>query len=221
MPKRIDLRRRGKGKPKFKSSTFRSKGKLSYPNKLVDGRVLDLLHDNVKSSPLMKVDFKGETVLLSAPLGIKVGDAVTIKQLKDLKEGTEITNIESVPSGGPKFARSSGVAARVVSKDEKKVVISLPSKKTKALHPTCRAIVGKLSGGGRKEKPLLKAGSAYYANKAKGAIWPRNAASARNPVDHPYGGGDRRPGKHKTVSRHASAGRKVGSIGAKRTGKRK
>jgi large subunit ribosomal protein L2 len=221
MPKRIDLRRRGKGKPKFKSRTFRSRGKLTLPQKAVKGRVIDLLHDNVKSAPLMLVDFKDETVLLSAPLGIRVGDTVSVKELKELKEGTEITNVESVPQSGPKFARSSGVAARVVSKDEHKVVIALPSKKTKVLTPTCRAVTGKLSGGGRKEKPLLKAGNAYYAIKSKGIIWPRNAASARNPVDHPFGGGDRRPGKHKTISKRASPGRKVGSIAARRTGKKK
>ena len=221
MPKRIDLRRRGKGKPKFKPRTFRSHGVLTLPKKGTEGIIIGLLHDNVKSAPIMQVDFKGEKVMLSAPLGIRVGDTISVKQLKDLKEGAEIFNVEKNPNCGPKFARSSGVAARVVSKDEKKVVISLPSKKTIQLHPNCRAIIGRVSGGGRKEKPLLKAGKSYYANKSKGRIWPRNAASARNPVDHPFGGGDRRPGKHKTISRHASPGRKVGSIAAKRTGKRK
>ena len=221
MPKRIDSRRRGKGKPKFTPRTHRSVGRISLPQKNTKGVILDLVHDNIKSAPIMVVEFEDEMVLLSAPLGVKVGDGVNVKQLKDMNEGDEICNVETRPNGGPRLARASGVIARIVSKDENRVVISLPSKKTKTLHPTCRAVIGKVGGGGRKDKPLLKAGNAYYANRSKGKIWPRNAASARNPVDHPFGGGDRRPGKHKTVSRHASSGRKVGSIAAKRTGKKK
>ena len=49
-----------------------------------------------------------------------------------------------------------------------------------------------------------------------------NRANPINAVDHPFGGGrDKKPGKPKTVSRNAPPGRKVGSIAAKRTGKRK
>lgn len=220
MPKRIDLRRRGKGKPKFTPRTHRSIGKLGFPRKAREGRVIDLVRDNIKTAPIMIVDFQGEKVLLSAPLGVKVGDGVEIKQLRDVPEGTEITNVESVPNGGPKYARSGGASARVVSRDERRIVIALPSKKTVNLNPDCRVIQGRISGGGRKEKPLLKAGNAYYANRSRARIWPRNAASARNPVDHPFGGGNRRPGKHKTVSRNASPGRKVGSIAARRMGKK-
>jgi large subunit ribosomal protein L2 len=40
-----------------------------------------------------------------------------------------------------------------------------------------------------------------------------------NAVDHPFGGGGRQhPGRPKTVGRHTSPGRKVGSIAARRTG---
>jgi large subunit ribosomal protein L2 len=45
---------------------------------------------------------------------------------------------------------------------------------------------------------------------------------AMNAVDHPHGGGNRQhPGRPTTISRHAPPGRKVGSIAAKRTGKRR
>jgi len=44
---------------------------------------------------------------------------------------------------------------------------------------------------------------------------------AMNAVDHPFGGGGRQhPGRPKTVSRNTPPGRKVGSIAARRTGKR-
>ncbi len=40
-----------------------------------------------------------------------------------------------------------------------------------------------------------------------------------NAVDHPFGGTNM--GQHKTTSRHAPPGAKVGNIAAKRSGKKK
>lgn len=38
---------------------------------------------------------------------------------------------------------------------------------------TCRAMVGQVAGGGRTEKPMLKAGRAYHKYKAKRNSWPK------------------------------------------------
>ena len=38
---------------------------------------------------------------------------------------------------------------------------------------TCRAMVGQVAGGGRTEKPMLKAGNAYHKYKAKRNSWPK------------------------------------------------
>ncbi|MEM0057199.1 MAG: 50S ribosomal protein L2, partial [Candidatus Geothermarchaeota archaeon] len=46
--------------------------------------------------------------------------------------------------------------------------------------------------------------------------------TAMNTVDHPHGGGSHQHvGKPKTVSKHAPPGQKVGSFGARRTGRKK
>ena len=45
---------------------------------------------------------------------------------------------------------------------------------------TCRAMVGQVAGGGRTEKPMLKAGNAYHKYKAKRNSWPKVRASARS-----------------------------------------
>lgn len=37
----------------------------------------------------------------------------------------------------------------------------------------CRATIGQVAGGGRTEKPMLKAGRAYHAAKAKRNSWPK------------------------------------------------
>jgi len=83
-----------------------------------------------------------------------------------------------------------------------------------------RATIGVIAGGGRLEKPLLKAGAAYWKWSAKSYWWPRVRGLAMNPVSHPHGGG-RHVGRPTTVSRNAPPGRKVGHIAARRTGRRK
>ena len=79
---------------------------------------------------------------------------------------------------------------------------------------------GIVAGGGRIDKPILKAGRAYFKYKAKRHGWPRVRAVCMNPVDHPFGGGNHQHiGKPSTVARTKSAGRKVGLIAARRTGR--
>jgi len=41
------------------------------------------------------------------------------------------------------------------------------------LPSTCRGTVGQVAGGGRTEKPILKAGRAYHKYKAKRNSWPK------------------------------------------------
>jgi large subunit ribosomal protein L8e len=69
---------------------------------------------------------------------------------------------------------------------------------------------GIVAGGGRIDKPVLKAGRAYYKYKAKRNCWPKVRGVAMNPVEHPHGGGNHQHiGKASTVKRGTSAGRKV------------
>jgi large subunit ribosomal protein L8e len=80
-------------------------------------------------------------------------------------------------------------------------------------------MVGVCAGGGRTDKPIMKAGNAYHAAKAKRRGWPRVRGVAMNPVDHPHGGGNQQHiGHPSTVSRFAPSGQKVGLIAARRTG---
>lgn len=70
--------------------------------------------------------------------------------------------------------------------------------------------IGLVSGGGRIDKPMLKAGRAYHKYKAKRNCWPKVRGVAMNPVEHPHGGGNHQHiGKASTVKRGTSAGRKV------------
>lgn len=82
------------------------------------------------------------------------------------------------------------------------------------------SFLGIVAGGGRIDKPILKAGRAYHKYKVKRNCWPKVRGVAMNPVEHPHGGGNHQHiGKASTVKRGTSAGRKVGLIAARRTGR--
>lgn len=86
--------------------------------------------------------------------------------------------------------------------------------------PSARAMVGIVAGGGRMDKPLLKAGRAYHKYKAKRNEWPKVRGVAMNPVEHPHGGGNHQHiGHASTCRRDAPPGQKAGMIAARRTGR--
>jgi large subunit ribosomal protein L8e len=71
-------------------------------------------------------------------------------------------------------------------------------------------MVGIVAGGGRMDKPILKAGVAYHKYKAKRNEWPKVRGVAMNPVEHPHGGGNHQHiGHASTVRRDAPPGQKV------------
>merc|ERR1711868_227946 len=89
----------------------------------------------------------------------------------------------------------------------------------KSIPSTCRAVVGIVAGGGRMDKPVLKAGNNFHKYRVKRNCWPKVRGSAMNPVEHPHGGGNHQHVGHPTtVARDSCAGKKVGLIAARRTG---
>lgn len=233
MPKRMKSQRRGKSKPRFVSPSHRYMAAVSYPaiKGKREGEIMDIINDPARGSPLSIVQFGNHLTALPCPNGVKVGDMVyldsetprkgDIMRLKDIPEGTQIFNIEITPGDGGKMVRGSGTSARVMAKEGDKVVVKLPSRKIKRLNPKCRATIGAVAGAGRKEKPVLKAGKKHHMLRNKTRTWPIVAGGAMNAVDHPFGGGMRRHKKRKTISRRMPPGKKVGSISAKRTGRKR
>ena len=96
----------------------------------------------------------------------------------------------------------------------------MPSGMKKTVKSSCRASVGIIAGGGRLDKPMLKAGRSYHKYRVKRNCWPKVRGVAMNPVEHPHGGGNHQHiGHASTANRYASAGKKVGLIAARRTGR--
>ncbi|QSG12358.1 Ribosomal protein L2 [Halapricum desulfuricans] len=236
MGRRIRGQRRGRGTPTFRAPSHRYKSDLQHrtveDDDVVSGTVVDIEHDPARSAPIAAVEFEdGEQRLVLAPEGIGVGDEIQVGvsaeiapgntlPLAEIPEGVPVCNIEANQGDGGKFARASGVNGRLVSHDRSVAVVQLPSGEFKRLDPQCRATIGVVAGGGRTEKPLVKAGKKHHKAKARGMVWPRVRGVAMNAVDHPFGGGGRQhPGKPKSISRNAPPGRKVGDISSRRTGR--
>jgi large subunit ribosomal protein L2 len=236
MGRRIQGQRRGRGTSTFRAPSHRYKSDLSHKkdesNDTVSGTIVDIEHDPARSAPVVAVEFDdGDQRLVLAPEGVAVGDTIQVGVSAEIKpgntlpvaeipEGVPVCNIERQPGDGGKFARASGTSAQIITHDRHVTAVKLPSGQTKRLNPECRATVGVVAGGGRTEKPFVKAGKKYHKMKSRGTKWPRVRGVAMNAVDHPFGGGGRQhPGQPKSVSRDAPPGRKVGDIASKRTGR--
>jgi large subunit ribosomal protein L2 len=222
MGKRLIQQRRGKGSSTYRTTKYAFQPKVEYKNQ--EGVVVDLVSHKLRDAPLAEVEYADKTRgFVIAPEGIRVGDPIHtfIMPVSKIPEGTKVFAIETYPNSGPKLCRTAGSSAMVVSKTGKDCIIQLPSKKKKSLHPTCRVTMGIPAGEGRGDKPFVKAGKKYHAMHARGKLYPRTSGVAMNAVDHPFGSGYGGFGKHKTVSRHSPPGTKVGSIAARRSGKKR
>ncbi|MEM2383567.1 MAG: 50S ribosomal protein L2 [Desulfurococcaceae archaeon] len=238
MGKRLLVQRAGRGTSVFKSPSHLRIGTAKYPQLdpaiSLKGRVIELIHDPGRWVPLAKIVLEnGVEFLAPAVEGMYVGQIVqlgpqasisngNILPVGSIPEGTQVANVELRPGDGGRLVRSSGAYALVVGRAGGKTIIRLPSGRAKEVLNSCRAMIGVIAGGGRIEKPLLKAGASYYKWRVKARKWPRVRGVAMNAVSHPHGGGGHQSVSFpSTVSRNAPPGAKVGHIAARRAGRRK
>lgn len=202
------------------------------------GLVKNILHDPGRGAPLCEVvfhdpyRFKLKKELWTAVEGLHTGQFVycgekaqlsvgNVLPLRKMPEGTVISMVEEKATDRGRFARAGGCSCMIVghSDDGKKSRIRLPSGSRKSIPSTCRAVVGIVAGGGRMDKPVLKAGNNFHKYRVKRNCWPKVRGSAMNPVEHPHGGGNHQHVGHPTTtSRFCPPGAKVGLIAARRTG---
>jgi large subunit ribosomal protein L2 len=231
MGKNLIQQKRGKGSPTFRAHGFNSAGDVKLANNKTSATVVDIITSRFHSAPLLSVKYNdGAEGLLIAPEGIKVGQTVQIgqgdisignsMQLKEMPEGALIFNIEAMPGDGGKFVRGSGTAARIAAKLPDKIIVQLPSKKQREFHPNCRATIGIVAGGGRLEKPFVKAGNMFKQMKSKNRYWPKMTGAAMNALSHPFGGKrTSRKGRPTIAPKNAPPGRMVGMIRPRKTGR--
>jgi len=245
MGRPVRAQRKGRGGI-FKAHVHHRKGAaklrvLDYSERegYVRGIVKEIIHDPGRGAPLARVQFRhpyrfakitenfiaveglytGQFVYAGAKADLKIGNVLPVG---GLPEGTVISNVEEKVGDRGALARASGDYATIIAHnvDAGTTRIRLPSGAKKTIKSASRSTIGIVAGGGRVDKPILKAGRAYFAAKAKRNNWPKVRGVAMNPVEHPHGGGNHQHvGKATTVKRDTPAGRKVGLIAARRTGR--
>ena len=201
----------------------------------IKGVVKDIVHDPGRGAPLAKVVFRDphkyklRTEYFVASEGMHTGQHIfcgrkaqitvgNILPLNAMPEGSLVCNVEQYAGDRGSFAKTSGSYAIIVSQSEEdnKTKLKLPSGVKKTVSGNARAMLGIVAGGGRIDKPVLKAGNQYHKYKAKRHVWPRSKGVCMNPVEHPFGGGNQQHlGKPSTVRRDIPHGRKVGLIAKK------
>jgi len=240
MGKRLKQQKRGAGSPRYISPGHRYKANLSYRSYddvektgVLTGKVVSFMDDPARTALLMKVKYdNNENGILLAPEGIAVGDDVdvgaqgrirlgSVLPLYRIPDGTYIFNIERNPGDGGRMVKAAGSYANVIAKEGKIVYIKLPSRVTIVLSNECRAQIGVIAGGGRLEKPMLKAGNQFYKKTALHRLWPVPRGVHQSAYNHPHGGKQHHVGKPTTVARGTPPGGKVGHIAARQTGRRK
>lgn len=238
MGKRLRSQRLGRGSPTYQA---RKKGRMDITyydiNKtkkgFLEGQVISLLKEPARQVIVAKVLLEDNSeCFMLAPEGMYVGQKIqmgntneleigNVMPLKNIKEGCPVFNIEMIPGDGGKLVRASGSYALLVNKDKKTAIVKQPSGKIKKINLESRATIGCLSGGERRDKPLVKAGKSYHYYKSKGKKHAKVRGVAMNAADHPHGGSQHHVGKSKSVKRGTPPGRKAGHIASRRTGRRK
>ena len=139
---------------------------------------------------------EGQKSYIIAPVGLTAGDKVYTGADADIKPGntlpienipvgTVIHNIELYPGKGAQLARSAGVSAQLISKENGVAQVRLPSGEVRYIRLECKATIGQV---GNIEHDTVKIGKA--GKKRHMGIRPTVRGSVMNPCDHPHGGGE-------------------------------
>ncbi|SNS90446.1 50S ribosomal protein L2 [Sphingopyxis indica] len=132
----------------------------------------------------------GDTVIADKKTDVKPGNAMELAQMP---VGTIVHNIEMKPGKGGQIARSAGTYAQVVGRDRGLVIVRLGSGEQRYIRGECMGTVGAVSNPDNTNQTLAKAGRRRWMGKR-----PLTRGVAKNPVDHPHGGGEGRTsgGRH-------------------------
>jgi len=166
-------------------------------NKLgMDAEVVGIEYDPCRSARIALVKYTdGEKRYILAPNGLQVGQKLrngpdaapelgNCLPLKNIPVGMAIHAIELTPGRGAQIVRAAGGAATLMSRDAGFTQIRLPSGEIRRVNEICQATIGQVGNIEHENILLGKAGRSRWLG-----IRPITRGMARNPVDHPNGGG--------------------------------
>ncbi len=162
----------------------------------VEAEVIAIEYDPLRSARLALIKYAdGQKAYIIAPVGLEVGvklvsgpDAApsigNAMPLKSVPIGMSVHNVEITPGRGGQLARTAGSFATLMSRDEGYAQIRLPSGEIRRINDECYATIGQVGNAEHENVILGKAGRSRHRG-----IRPLSRAVAKNPVDHPMGGG--------------------------------
>ena len=165
----------------------------------IPGRVISVEYDPNRSSYIALIQYAdGEKRYILAPLGLTVGEKIESGVLADVKvgnalplkvipSGTVVHNVELVPGKGGQMARSAGTSVQVLAREDRYVLIRLPSGEMRRVLAESSATIGQVGNVDHKNIKLGKAGRMRHRGRR-----PRVRGLAMAPSDHPHGGGEGR-----------------------------
>ena len=190
----ITSRHRGGGHKKLYRQIDFKRSKLGISAKVVSVQYdpnrnarIALLHykDGEKAYILYARGLKtGETVVSDTDAPLVIGNSLPVYKMP---LGTEIHNVELHPGSGGQLVRAAGSLAQLVAKEGQFVTIRLPSGEVRLIPKECWATIGQVGNADANKITRGKAGKQRWLGER-----PRVRGVAKNPVDHPHGGGEGR-----------------------------
>ena len=189
---KITVRHQGGGnKVKYRIIDFK-RNKLDIPAK-----VSSIEYDPNRSAFIALLLYAdGEKRYILAPQGLKVGDKVVSGATADIMPGnalpvenipvgTLIHNVEIKPGRGGQLARSAGMSAQLMAKENGYGLVRLPSGELRKVALNALATIGVVGNSDHENVRVGKAGRTRHMG-----IRPTVRGVVMNPCDHPHGGGE-------------------------------
>jgi large subunit ribosomal protein L2 len=191
---RITTRHQGGGHKKLYRLVDFKQDKYNIP-----GRVASIEYDPNRTAFIALIVYKdGEKRYILAPRDLKVNDTVIASEnaplktgnrlmLKNIPVGNFVHNVELFSGKGGQLARSAGSSVQVMAQENGFTHLLLPSSEIRKVSDSGYASLGILSNAEWNTITIGKAGRSRWLG-----IRPTVRASAMNPRDHKYGGGEGR-----------------------------
>lgn len=161
------------------------------------GFVISLVYDPNRAARLACVSYSNGVVsYVLAPLGVYPGTTLYSDYnaeftpgsrfyLWQLPLGSRVFNVELKAGAGGLVARAAGVFSTIIRKTHNFIVLKLPSKELKIFPLSALATIGQVNSSSNQFINLRKAGAVRWLGRR-----PVVRGVAKNPVDHPHGGGE-------------------------------
>lgn len=147
----------------------------------------------------------GDTIITSAKAPLRPGNRM---MLKNIPQGTMVHNVELKPGQGGMLVRSAGSSATLMAIEGNTVQLQMPSSEVRIVPGDAFGSIGQISNQEHSSIKLGKAGRSRWLGRR-----PKVRGTAKNPNDHPYGGGEGRQGRGtrrpKTAQGKVTGGRKT------------